>query len=157
MKHSSALIRQATIDDIDILAELLSHLFAIEIDFTTDTEKQKTALRILIESGSAVIYVAEDGNKIVGMVTGQLVISTATGGYSLLLEDMYISKDYRKNGIGSMLISFLESWGAKKNIGRIQLVADRRNISARVFYNRQGFADSEMIGLYKRILEIDGS
>ena len=157
MKHTSALIRQATIDDIDILAGLLSQLFAIETDFTTDTEKQKTALRMLIESSSAVIYVAEDADKIVGMVTGQLVISTATGGYSLLLEDMYILKDYRKNGIGSMLISFLESWGARKNIGRIQLVADRRNIGARLFYNRQGFADSEMIGLYKSILEIDGS
>jgi len=151
MKHTSALIRQASINDIDILAEILSQLFAIETDFTTDTEKQKTALRMMIESGSAVIYVAEDADKIVGMVTGQLVISTATGGYSLLLEDMYISKDYRKNGIGSMLISFLESWGARKNIGRIQLVADRRNIGARLFYNRQGFTDSEMIGRYKSI------
>lgn len=144
-----ALIRKGTIDDIDGLAWLIAQLFAIETDFNIDERKIKTGLKMLVESDSSVVYAAVDGNEIVGMVTGQLIISTAAGGSSVLLEDMYIRKDHRRSGVGSMLITFLESWGKSRGCGRMQLVADRTNISAHVFYVKNGFAESRMAGMYK--------
>ncbi len=144
-----ALIRKGTVDDIDGLARLIAQLFAIETDFKIDERKIRTGLRMLIGSDSSVAYVAVDGNEIVGMVTGQLIVSTAVGGYSILLEDMYIRKDHRRSGIGSMLITFLESWGKTRGCGRIQLVADKTNIGAHVFYAKNGFFESRMAGMYK--------
>ena len=144
-----ALIRKGTIDDIDGLARLIAQLFAIETDFKIDELKIKMGLRMLLESDSSVVYAAADGDEIVGMVTGQLIISTATGGYSVLIEDMYIRKDHRRSGVGSMLITFIESWGKSRGCGRMQLVADKTNVSAHVFYAINGFAESRMVGMYK--------
>jgi ribosomal protein S18 acetylase RimI-like enzyme len=148
MKGKRYVIRQATIDDIDCLAELLSELFSIEKSFTINKLKQKAGLSLLIDNKNSVVLVAEKNNRIIGMVTGQLVVSTAEGGFSVLLEDMSVSGKYRRKGVGSDLLETLASWGFRKGAKRIQLLADRTNDPAIAFYVDHDFSRSNMEGLY---------
>ena len=83
-------IRTAGYDDLPAMTRLLQELFAVETEFAVDTEKQRCGLRMLFDSSSAGVWVAERHGRIVGMVTVQLVISTAEGGLSGLLEDMIV-------------------------------------------------------------------
>ncbi|NTW17694.1 MAG: GNAT family N-acetyltransferase, partial [Syntrophaceae bacterium] len=95
------IIRKAGKDDIDALSALLGKLFSMETDFVVDREKQKAGLELfLADSDDRIIFVALFDEVIVGMVTCQLVVSTAVGGYSILLEDMYIVDTFRQEGIG---------------------------------------------------------
>ena len=142
-------LRKGDRSDIDGLSALLAGLFSLETDFTIDPEKQKAGLALFFDGreGKA-IFVAEDNGILVGMVTCQLVTSTAAGGYSILLEDMYILEAYRQKRIGTALIRQVQNWGAEQGAMRIQLVADERNTTAHVFYKRLGFQGSFMTGLY---------
>lgn len=87
--------------DIPALVGLLAELFSIEKDFRRDTEKQIRGLGMLIgcpQQGA--IKVARDENgKVIGMVSAQLVISTAQGAPSAWVDDMVISAQWR-TGIG---------------------------------------------------------
>jgi hypothetical protein len=88
-------INNATLDDISALVELLADLFSIEVDFQSDHSKQIQGLRMLILSPeTGIIKVARDANGLaIGMVSAQLVISTAQGTHSAWLEDMIIHEN----------------------------------------------------------------
>src|SRR3990167_2758584 len=82
--------------DIPCLVSLLSILFNIEKDFNPDLTKQKNGLELLLNNTVATIQVARNSNgTVIGMVTAQLVISTAQGSASAWIEDMVVESLYR--------------------------------------------------------------
>ena len=141
------MIRKATTEDIPHLIGLLEQLFAIEEDFTADADQQRRGLMLLLNSESAGIFVAESNRRVVGMVIGQLLVSTAEGALSLLVEDLVVDRGYRARGYGSKLLESLRLWAWEKGADRMQLLADQYNGSALDYYERQGWQRTRMICL----------
>jgi GNAT superfamily N-acetyltransferase len=147
-----AAIRKGGKRDIEELSQLLAKLFAIETDFPIDAAGQAAGLRLLLaDCNRNAIFVAENDKGIVGMVTAQLVVSTAAGGYGIIIEDMVILEKYRRQRLGTRLLKQVIAWGREKGAKRYQLVADRRNVPALEFYKNFGFQQSFMTGFYKNI------
>ncbi len=145
-------IRKAEIKDINKLSDMISSLFSIEDDFSVDIEKQKRGLRMIIDGeADGIILVAEKDSVVTGMVSLQKVVSTAAGGYSLLLEDMFVMPEHRHSGVGEKLVKEAVRWGKENSVLRIQLAADKRNTSAINFYSANGFNTGNMICFYKYI------
>ena len=144
------IIRNAVTSDLPIMCDMLEGLFSIETDFIIDREKQTTGLKLLMNKNGAAIMLADTGIP-AGMITGQMVVSTAAGGYSLLIEDLYVMPNFRKQGIASMLVRHLTGWAKEQGAVRAQLVAETKNVSALAFYRKLGFSLSGMTGMYKRI------
>lgn len=145
-------IRKGDIKDIDTLTAFLVRLFSIEKDFKTDPDLHRAGLRYLIEDyQSRAVFVAEAEGTVIGMVTGQLVVSTAAGGYSVLMEDMFVVSAMRQKGVGSMLFRKILAWGTAHGALRIQLVADINNRRALQFYRKAGLMRSRMTALYGRM------
>ena len=142
-------IRQATGTDIPEMVELLRRLFAIETDFDFAPERQRRGLELLLAAERACVLVAENCGEVVGMATGQLLISTAEGAPSLVIEDVVVSPKHRNRGIGTGLLASLAEWGRKHGARRMQLLADRTNSPALVFYGRQGWQSTRLICLRK--------
>jgi len=128
---------------------LLHQLFGIEEDFAFDAEKQQKGLELLLRSPDAIIMVAKEDNTVMAMGTAQLVISTAEGGPSLLIEDVVVRPDRQNLGIGSRLLQTLGEWGATKGARRMQLLADRSNATALGFYRHVGWQQTQLICLRK--------
>lgn len=151
-KNQTASVREADQADINELCHMLGGLFSVEDDFCADYEKQKTALEILIDKKTgSIIFVAESDGGIAGMINLQKIVSTAAGGYSILLEDLYVKNKYRDSGIGGMLVNRALQWAKSEGALRIQLAADIRNKKALSFYNNNGFTISNMVLYYKYI------
>jgi GNAT superfamily N-acetyltransferase len=151
MKSNAVKIRMAGGNDVEELASLLSELFTIEKDFIINRDNQIKALSMLIGNENTAVIVAEVDSRVIGMVTGQLVISTAEGGYSVLLEDMSVTERFRYKGVGRFLLEALVAWGKERSAVRIQLLADRTNSSAIKFYSANGFSASRMEGMYRKL------
>ncbi len=145
------LIEKAVAGDAPFLAEMIKKLFDIEKDFKSDIANQINGIIMLIENEKAVVLKAVSDDKIIGMVTGQLVVSTASGGYSVLLEDLFVDADFRLGGVGKALLKNLVTWANQKGALRIQLVADTSNSSAESFYTAMGFSPSRMMGWYQHL------
>ena len=141
------ILRQAIPADLPQLAKLLEKLFAIEEDFQYSYDLQRQGLGLLLESTSATILVAAENNKIVGMVTGQLTISTAEGGRSLLVEDLYVDEQVRGRGLGKRLLDEVGEWADRNGARRMQLLADCDNHKALDFYAHTGWQQTKLICL----------
>jgi ribosomal protein S18 acetylase RimI-like enzyme len=130
-------VRRANSRDLNAMTRLLQELFSIETEFAVNIDKQRRGLKMLLASAGCGIWVAERGGRVVGMVTLQLVVSTAEGGRSGLLEDLVVSSAFRRNGIGSALLRAAVEWARREGATRIQLLADARNVPAIIFYHKQ--------------------
>lgn len=140
------LINNATLNDIPALVKLLAALFGIEQDFCADTDKQLKGLRMLIEApnlGVIKLARAENG-EVVGMVSAQLVISTAEGAPSAWVEDMVVDQGYRAQGVGRLLLGHALDWAKEKGATRAQLLVDLDNAPAVGYYDHLGWSASRM-------------
>ena len=148
---AQTVIRTARTSDLDDLVDLLRMLFGIEADFAFDAARQRRGLAMLLIQESAVVLVAEEAGQIIGMCTGQLTISTAEGGFALLVEDVEVAQAWHGRGVGRKLLAALEQWASSRKLGRLQLLADRNNTAALEFYRKLDWQPTELICLRRRL------
>ena len=144
-------IRTAKPSDIPQLVELLKELFIIEADFDFDEDKQAHGLNLLLNSDKDCILVAQllNDNKVLGMCTVQTLISTAEGGPVGLLEDLVVAAEFRNQGIGAKLLVEAVNWAECQGLKRLQLLADKNNLPALNFYQKQGWNSTQLVCLRK--------
>ena len=143
---ANVIIEPATEADLDELSEMLGELFTQESDFRPDKEKQLRGLRLIFEQPSrGRVFVLRRDGAIVGMINLLFTISTAEGGFVILLEDLVIHKEHQGHGYGSKLLQHAIDFAKQKNFLRVTLLTDRPENVAQEFFRRHGFVESSMI------------
>src|SRR3978361_834008 len=143
---TEVVIEPATFEDLDELSLLLGELFSEESDFRPDKSKQLRGLRLIFEQPNrGRVFVLRCERAIVGMINLLFPISTAEGGFVLLLEDLVVHKEYRGHGYGSRLLEYAIEFAKQKNFLRITLLTDRPELRSQTFFRRYGFFESAMI------------
>lgn len=146
--HDNLRLEPATMDDLPELVELLFDLFSMESDFVPDKDRQTRGLRLILEEPSrGRIFVLRNDHQIIGMINLLITISTAEGGFVLVLEDVVVRRDHRGQGYGSKLLEHAVKFAKMKKFLRITLLTDRDNDQSKRFYLERGFVESEMIPL----------
>ena len=140
-------LRKATPQDLEQLTVLLRLLFAIEADFSFNAAKQRQGLALMLDNDRGCILVVEEAGRIIGMCTGQLVISTAEGGPAVLVEDVVVESGHRGRGVGRDLMAAMAGWGLEQGATRLQLLADKNNFPALSFYENLGWRMTALICL----------
>ncbi len=137
-------IEPATLDDLPELTDLLRDLFQQEADFQPDPEKQMRGLRLILEQPArGRIFVLRNERMIIGMINLLITISTAEGGFVLVLEDLVVHREHRGSGYGSRLLEHAIGFAREKNFLRITLLTDNPE-EMRKFYLKHGFVESDM-------------
>ena len=143
---SDVAIEPAIAEDLDELSSLLGELFSEESDFRPNKEKQLRGLRLIFEQPNrGRVFVLRRDRSIVGMINLLFTISTAEGGFVILLEDLVIHKEYRGHGYGSMLLDYAIEFARQKNFKRITLLTDRPELRSQSFFRKHGFYESPML------------
>ena len=143
---ASVEIEPATIEDLSELTDLVMSLMAMEADFRPDQEKQRHGLRLILEQPSrGRIFVIRSEHKILGMVNLLFTISTAEGGFVLIMEDVIIHPEHRGQGYGTRLVNHVKEFAAKKDFKRITLLTDRVSEESQRFFSKNGFVLSHMV------------
>src|SRR3954465_8097625 len=143
---AKVIIEPATEADLDELSELLGELFSEESDFRPNKEKQLRGLRLIFEQPNrGRVFVLRRDRAIVGMINILFTISTAEGGFVVLLEDLVIHKKFQSHGYGSRLLNHAIEFARQKKFLRITLLTDRPELRSQNFFKRHGFFESHML------------
>jgi GNAT superfamily N-acetyltransferase len=139
-------IENAKEAEIPALITLLNALFSIEVDFEANSDKQALGLAMLLSMPDrAVVKVARnERQQVIGMVSAQLVISTAQGTPSAWVEDMVVDASYRGCGIGKRLLDAAREWAIQHGASRMQLLVDTANQPALDFYEHLGWETTQL-------------
>ncbi|WP_411823211.1 N-acetyltransferase family protein [Leptospira sp. 'Mane'] len=132
--------RQATIDDLDSLAEIFS-LYRVFYKQKPDIDSAKSFLFERFEHRESVILIATvpDQNKIIGFTQLYPVFSSISMERSLILNDLYVEEGYRKMGIAQSLIEAAKTFGKQIKAKGLELSTASDNKSAQRLYERNGF------------------
>src|SRR5215471_10631703 len=123
---SDVSISPAIAEDLDELSSLLGELFSEESDFRPDKDRQLRGLRLIFEQPNrGRVFVLRRDHSIVGMINLLFTISTAEGGFVILLEDLVIHKAYQGQGYGNKLLEHAIDFAKQKNLLRITLFTNR--------------------------------
>ena len=90
------------------------------------------------------------------MVNLLFTISTAEGGFVILMEDVIVSPEHRGHGYGSRLVNYVKEFAAKKDFRRITLLTDRVSEESQRFFQKNGFVHSHMVPM-RLLLDKDRS
>ncbi len=139
-------IEPATMQDLPELTQLLMELFAQESDFRPNYNNQMRGLRLILEQPNrGRVFVLRSADRIIGMINLLFTISTAEGGFVILLEDLIIHSDFRGQGMGSRLLNYAIEYAKQKDFLRITLLTDRVSEESLVFFEKHGFQRSDMV------------
>ncbi len=154
---SEVVIEPAIFEDLDELSSLLGELFSHESDFRPDRKKQLHALRLIFEQPNrGRVFVLRRDRIIVGMINLLFTISTAEGGFVIVLEDLVVHKDFQGKGYGSQLLEYAINFAKQKNFLRITLLTDRPELRSQSLFKRYGFFESAMIPMRLLLPAHDG-
>ena len=121
-------------------------------DFKPDRDAQERGLKLILEQPNrGRIFVVRTDDRIFGMVNLLFTISTARGGFVILMEDVVIHPDHRGQGYGAMLVDYVTEFARQKNFKRITLLTDRVSAESQEFFKKHGFEYSNMIPMRKII------
>lgn len=143
----TAKVEMATLEDLPALTELVMDLFSMSAgDFKPDRALQERGLRLILEQPNrGRIAVIRNEDRIFGMVNMLFTISTARGGFVILMEDVVIHPHHRGQGYGTMLVNHVIEFAKQKNFLRITLLTDKISAESQEFFQKQGFSYSNMI------------
>ena len=128
-----------TLEDVGEIAELEKKCFAIPWSEKSFTDEMNNKL--------AVYLVAKDNGKCIGYA-GFWNVSGEGG-----ITNVAVLPQYRKQGIGSMLIKTMIKTARELNIYLLTLEVRKSNIAAQGLYNKYGF---DIIGERKRYYSDNG-
>ncbi|WP_325109707.1 GNAT family N-acetyltransferase [Luteolibacter pohnpeiensis] len=139
-------VEPATIEDLPALTELVVELFSDSGDFTPDRAVQERGLQLILEQPSrGRIFVLRNDHRIFGMVNLLFTISTARGGFVIMMEDVIVHPSHRCLGYGTMLLKHVVEFAQQKNFKRITLLTDKLSEESQQFFAKHGFTYSTMI------------
>lgn len=150
------IIRKAVLEDLISIQKLNDNLFDLEFNNFDDTLKIEWALE---KEGqeyfedmikNEIVFVAQIEEKIVGYLAGSICeeISYITESFAEL-DNMCIDDEYRRFGIGTLLMDEFKKYCREKNMQNIKVTASAKNNRAIQFYMKNGFEDYNVTLKYK--------
>ena len=150
--------REATLEDVDALASLVTRLKRLNEEFDPllkaredSVEVARKYLKEAIESGKSIILVAEEAGKIFGILKSDLIERCF---YEPKLEgriiELYIMPEFRRKGIGRQFIEEAVKKLREKGAQLITAEFPSLNKIAVNFYEKLGFRP--VINIYAKEL-----
>jgi ribosomal protein S18 acetylase RimI-like enzyme len=139
-------VRLATIEDLKVVFEMNRSLFKhdsefdkhLVIDWPAGHEGKEYFSARIIDDDKA-CFVLESGAEVIGYIAGSLAADSTRNGLVASLDNMFIQKDYRRQGLGSFLFTAFKEWAVTKSVDRISVSAYSGNERALNFYRSTGF------------------
>jgi len=143
-------IRKAMLSDVDDISPLncmlMKHHEKIDKYWAVKEDAQKRAVRFLkmtIRSPKGMVFVAEDGGKIIGYALGYLKKLPPISKMDQVGElcDCFVLERYRRRGIGKKLSAELFKWFRSKGMKYAELNVDVRNTPGLKAWKNFGFEE----------------
>ena len=138
-------IRKAKLSDVPVLEDFLQELIKVErpMDISLEQEKPIKYYEVseFIGSADAELFVACDGDEIVGSGYGQLRKNKAYYGEKEhgYVGFMFVKEAYRGKGISKSILSVIFNWFRSRGIKETRLTVYEKNPSAIKAYEKAGY------------------
>ena len=115
-----------------------------ETQNTPDNIFQNTFKEALRAPELITLFLVEEDETAIGFANLMTIYSVWSHGKALILDDLFIKKEYQGKGYGREAMRFIEDYAAKNHYKRLQFQSETTNPGAKNFYNALGYAATDM-------------
>ena len=147
MIPNNCIIRPATENDIPALAELMN-----ELGYPTSTQEMHVRYTALAAHPDYTTWVAVIDEQVIGMIGLIRQLYYEKNGMYVRIGALVINNQYRKKGIGKLLMQKAEQWAVETGAGQLLLNSGNREErkDAHAFYQHLGY-EPKTTGFVKTI------
>jgi GNAT superfamily N-acetyltransferase len=141
-------VRQATLPDLEHIVPLFD-AYRQFYRQPADPEGARRFLRDRLEHNQSTIFLAVDRDRAIGFT--QLYPSFSSGAMKpiLVLNDLYVSPDARRQGTGAALLEAAADFGRRTGVARLSLQTELTNSTAQSLYERMGWKRDTVFCTYQ--------
>lgn len=123
-------------------------------DEESSLEKMKSSFHKVSKDPNYIYLVAKEGGILAGSVMG-IICENLYGECRpfMVIEDVIVSHDFRRKGVGTILMRELEKIAMKRNCCQTIFVTETRRKDAIVFYQSLGYDADSHKGFKKKLEE----
>lgn len=131
------MIREAKITDYEKIQSIC------ELDLGYVCEKELVKMRLAnIDHNREGVFVADEGNKVIGFIHVEVYEVLYAPSMANILG-IAVSSEFRRKGIGKLLLSKAEEWAKCKGVAMMRLNSGAARKEAHEFYRSMGYADEK--------------
>ncbi|MEG1255594.1 GNAT family N-acetyltransferase [Clostridium sp.] len=138
-------IRRATIKDSEALRQLNYEFNGLYVD--------ANKIAYDIENGEEIVVVGVVDDSVVAFACGFVRKSICYNFNDAEISEVYVSENYRRNGIAMKMVKFLEEIFETLNGNHISILTGIKNYPAQQIYKNCGYEDKCKVILVKRLHE----
>ena len=145
------IIKEAVVEDSEKVGEvfdLYRQFYKKDPDkiISIDYIKQR------LTNKESTIFFVEENNICIGIVQLYITFDSLELAKKIILYDIFVKSEYRKKGIGTMLMNVSKNFAEKNNISSIELSTAISNGTAQSLYESLGYErDTEFYNYYLSI------
>ena len=140
-------VRQAILSDIEALVSLFDgyrQFYGRE----SDLRGAREFLLARINHGESTVFIAHEAGVAIGFAQLYPSFSSASLARTFILNDLFVSESYRKNGVGKLLIAAAVEFAKSLGALRLTLATAEDNKPAQILYRSSGWKRDEQFVVY---------
>jgi ribosomal protein S18 acetylase RimI-like enzyme len=151
-QRQDVVVRQATIFDLELLVPLFD-AYRVFYRKPSDLGLARDFLRARFQHSESVIFVAlrPDGSA-AGFTQLYPSFSSVSMARIFILNDLYVSAEARRMGVGAMLLEAAARYGREAGAVRLTLSTEVTNLTAQALYEGEGWVRQEEFFVYNLTL-----
>ena len=151
-QRQDVVVRQATIFDLELLVPLFD-AYRVFYRKPSDLGLARDFLRARFQHSESVIFVAlrPDGSA-AGFTQLYPSFSSVSMARIFILNDLYVSAEARRMGVGAMLLEAAARYGREAGAVRLTLSTEVTNLKAQALYEGEGWVRQEEFFVYNLTL-----
>ncbi|MDX2215429.1 MAG: GNAT family N-acetyltransferase [Oculatellaceae cyanobacterium bins.114] len=149
--------KPAAIADVALLLSFMQQLYEQDGAVFEPARAEAALLRLLNDPTLGRIWLICHEAEAIGYGVLTLGYSLEFGGQDAFIDELFVQKDYRGQGVGTKTLDFLESMCQELEIKALHLEVEHENAKAQQFYRKVGFGDRHYYLMTKRIQQSSGN
>lgn len=145
--------QMATISDLTLLLELVKEFHEGE-QLPFDAQADGRALEnLLLKQSLGQVWLIQSGDEAIGYIVLTLGYSIEYRGQDAFIDEFYLRPAYRKQGIGTMTLTFAEEVCRTLGVQALHLEVDFDNADAQRLYHKVGYQRHDRFLMTKWLAE----
>lgn len=140
-------VRKCMISDAPVIRDLIQQ----HLGYEYPADKFEKNLRRLISSPSNIIFVAENGNQLLGFAHA-CDYAIIYGPPTKALSSIAVVEEYRRYGVASALMDAIEKWAKDAGAESVRLYSGSERKDAVAFYKSRGYEFFKSDYQFKKML-----
>jgi len=137
-KVVSTVVRRAVLSDVSSVAELFNG-YRMFYEQPDDYAKCEQFLRERLENEQSVVFLAEEEGEAKGFCQMYPLFSSVRCRHTWLLNDLFVSADRRRTGVGGSLMQAAEDHARNDGAAQILLETAESNVPGQQLYESRGW------------------